>query len=431
EHAALALGEIGALEVTLCRRLFPVGIHSLALRGQCQRIDERMLRRDHHVGCAEDRVGTGREYLQVAERRVLEREKQFGALTASDPRLLHAFRGVGPVEILQAGEQPVGVSGNPQHPLAKCAAFDGMAAHLGLAVNDLLIGEHRLERGAPPDRALVDVREPAAEKLKKDPLRPAEVLRISRVDLALPVVGEPERLDLSPKIGDIRLRVGGWMRAGFHGMLLGRKSEGVPAHRMQHIKAAGALVARENVGRGVPLRMTDVQTRARRVGEHIEHVVLRFAATGVGAERMVFLPEGLPVRFDRRKVVVFAMRCHRRKPATLRHSPTRSIPLLFLAAWLVIPMASTTSAAMSGGFQRLMEAVVRIDVREVAYEAGSRRFSSGVGSGVIMSKDGYILTNAHVASPRAVDINITLANLERVGARLVGWDHWTDLALLQ
>lgn len=78
-----------------------------------------------------------------------------------------------------------------------------------------------------------------------------------------------------------------------------------------------------------------------------------------------------------------------------------------------------------------MEAVVRIDVREVAYEAGSRRFSSGVGSGVIMSKDGYILTNAHVASPRAVDINITLANLERVGARLVGWDHWTDLALLQ
>ncbi|MEI6862582.1 MAG: trypsin-like peptidase domain-containing protein, partial [Verrucomicrobiota bacterium] len=29
------------------------------------------------------------------------------------------------------------------------------------------------------------------------------------------------------------------------------------------------------------------------------------------------------------------------------------------------------------------------------------------------------------------NINITLANLERVNARLVGWDHWTDLALLQ
>src|SRR5690606_41976517 len=137
----------------------------------------------------------------------------------------------------------------------------------------------------------------------------------------------------------------------------------------------------------VPRRLTVVKARARRVGDDTEHVVLRFAATGVGAQRMVSLPDGLPVRFDRRKVVVFAMRCHRGKPATLRHSPTRSIPLLFLAAWLVIPMASTTSAAMSGGFQRLMKAVVRIDVREVAYEAGSRRFSSGVGSGVIMSKD--------------------------------------------
>lgn len=86
---------------------------------------------------------------------------------------------------------------------------------------------------------------------------------------------------------------------------------------------------------------------------------------------------------------------------------------------------------MSRGFQRLLDAVVRIDVREVAYEDGARRFTSGVGSGVILSKDGLILTNAHVASPRAVELNITLANLERVSATLVGWDHWTDLALLR
>ncbi len=62
---------------------------------------------------------------------------------------------------------------------------------------------------------------------------------------------------------------------------------------------------------------------------------------------------------------------------------------------------------------------------------GAKRFSAGIGSGVILSADGLILTNAHVASPRAVEINITLANLEVVGAKLVGWDHWTDLALLR
>jgi serine protease Do len=60
-----------------------------------------------------------------------------------------------------------------------------------------------------------------------------------------------------------------------------------------------------------------------------------------------------------------------------------------------------------------------------------KRFSAGVGSGVIVSADGLILTNAHVASPQAVEINITLASLERIGAKLVGWDHWTDLALLR
>lgn len=94
---------------------------------------------------------------------------------------------------------------------------------------------------------------------------------------------------------------------------------------------------------------------------------------------------------------------------------------------VIIPARAETDE----GFRQLLDAVVRIDVREYAYEAGSKRFQSGVGSGVIVSEDGLILTNAHVVGLRAVEINVTLANLERVGAELVGWDHWTDLALLR
>jgi len=86
---------------------------------------------------------------------------------------------------------------------------------------------------------------------------------------------------------------------------------------------------------------------------------------------------------------------------------------------------------MSRGFNQLLDAVVRIDVRELAFEAGARRFESSIGSGVILSDDGLVLTNAHVASPRAVELSVTLASLERVNAKLVGWDHWTDLALLR
>jgi len=105
----------------------------------------------------------------------------------------------------------------------------------------------------------------------------------------------------------------------------------------------------------------------------------------------------------------------------------RLLPLVFALVAMPIP----AFADMSRGFRQLLDAVVRIDVREYAIEAGSKRFTSGVGSGVIVSQDGMILTNAHVVGKRAVEINVTLANLERVSARLVGWDHWTDLALIQ
>ena len=116
------------------------------------------------------------------------------------------------------------------------------------------------------------------------------------------------------------------------------------------------------------------------------------------------------------------------KHSTVNLSIARSIFAFALAAGLAI---SSSHAAMSKGFNQLLDAVVRIDVREVAFESGARRYASSIGSGVILSADGLVLTNAHVASPRAVELSITLANLERVSAKLVGWDHWTDLALLR
>jgi serine protease Do len=104
-----------------------------------------------------------------------------------------------------------------------------------------------------------------------------------------------------------------------------------------------------------------------------------------------------------------------------------SLPALLALAGA--PLAAR--AAVSRGFTQLLDAVVRIDVQETAFDQGTRRVEASIGSGVVLSADGLVLTNAHVASFQAVEINITLANLERVGARLVGWDHWTDLALLR
>lgn len=122
-------------------------------------------------------------------------------------------------------------------------------------------------------------------------------------------------------------------------------------------------------------------------------------------------------------------------PPLLKRFSARSITthLRFGLAGFLASIASVTAygAGMSRGFNQLLGAVVRIDVREVVFDGGTRRYSAGIGSGVILSADGLVLTNAHVASPRAIELSVTLANLERVGATLVGWDHWTDLAVLR
>ena len=121
------------------------------------------------------------------------------------------------------------------------------------------------------------------------------------------------------------------------------------------------------------------------------------------------------------------------KSVTLRPAlrPSTLLNGILLGAALCLAAAVPAQAAVSRGFNRLLDAVVRIDVRELAFEEGARRLTSGIGSGVIIGKDGLILTNAHVVSPRAVEISVTLSSLERVGATLVGWDHWTDLAVIR
>jgi serine protease Do len=102
-----------------------------------------------------------------------------------------------------------------------------------------------------------------------------------------------------------------------------------------------------------------------------------------------------------------------------------------LGAALLCAGSVRAEGSMSRGFNRLLDAVVRIDVREITFEDGAQRFTGGIGSGVIISQDGLILTNAHVVSPQAVEVSVTLSSLEHVSARLVGWDHWTDLAVIR
>ncbi|HVT88148.1 MAG TPA: trypsin-like peptidase domain-containing protein [Tepidisphaeraceae bacterium] len=80
--------------------------------------------------------------------------------------------------------------------------------------------------------------------------------------------------------------------------------------------------------------------------------------------------------------------------------------------------------------EKVFPAVVRIDVAQEIYSEGKRNLRRGIGSGVIIDDQGHILTNFHVAG-RAAELYVTLANKERVAAKLIGDDHWTDVAVIQ
>ncbi|WP_343329530.1 S1C family serine protease [Polaribacter staleyi] len=62
---------------------------------------------------------------------------------------------------------------------------------------------------------------------------------------------------------------------------------------------------------------------------------------------------------------------------------------------------------------------------------GGRQYEQvGTGSGVIISQDGYIVTNNHVIDG-AADLEITLNNKQKYKARLIGTDKENDIALLK
>jgi serine protease Do len=63
--------------------------------------------------------------------------------------------------------------------------------------------------------------------------------------------------------------------------------------------------------------------------------------------------------------------------------------------------------------------------------APRNRVSQSLGSGVIVSSDGYILTNNHVVGDARAQVSVVMADKRELKAKIIGTDEWTDLALLK
>jgi serine protease Do len=135
---------------------------------------------------------------------------------------------------------------------------------------------------------------------------------------------------------------------------------------------------------------------------------------------------------------------------------SRSVPEFMNTA-----QAATTEAGPLVSFapvvKRAMPAVVNISSSKVVKEQASpggggmfddpffRQFFGGrmpqqqqprsqratsLGSGVVVSPDGYILTNNHVVDG-ATDVKVSFANKEEYPAKVIGTDKYTDVAVLK
>jgi serine protease Do len=106
---------------------------------------------------------------------------------------------------------------------------------------------------------------------------------------------------------------------------------------------------------------------------------------------------------------------------------------LALLATLVLPTvaaAQPCAEPLAAVFERVSPAVVSIQAMKINKAKPQRRFETIVGSGVIIDKDGQILTNAHVVDG-AASLSVTLDSGNKTPARIVGLDPVLDLALLR
>jgi S1-C subfamily serine protease len=107
--------------------------------------------------------------------------------------------------------------------------------------------------------------------------------------------------------------------------------------------------------------------------------------------------------------------------------------LLLLVLFLVGPAAAaaeTCTEPLTAVFERVSPSVVSIQAMKINKAKPQRRFETVVGSGVIIDKDGQIVTNAHVVDG-AASLSVTLDSGNRVTARILGLDPVLDVALLR
>ena len=222
----------------------------------------------------------------------LERDAQ--PFRPADPVRLHQADFFWPaVQRAERVEQFLGVIGDPEEPLRQPALFDRRARPPAAPVDHLFVGQNRLVDRVPVDPAFALVDQPGGDEIEKHFLFVAVIIGVAGGDFTGPVNRQAHHLELAPHGVDIGVGPFGGMDFLFHRRVFRRHAKRVPAHRVQHVEAARALVARDHVAHRVVADVAHVNP-ARRIGKHFQHVIFRPAGRFLGGETLTVFPGGLP-----------------------------------------------------------------------------------------------------------------------------------------
>jgi len=100
------------------------------------------------------------------------------------------------------------------------------------------------------------------------------------------------------------------------------------------------------------------------------------------------------------------------------------------SAQAVSPPSAEDAAAVEAALAKVGPSLVRIHVVSIDYQDGRELKREASGSGTIISADGHVVTNHHVAGKTRA-IRCTLASREEIPAELVGTDPLSDIAILK
>lgn len=93
-------------------------------------------------------------------------------------------------------------------------------------------------------------------------------------------------------------------------------------------------------------------------------------------------------------------------------------------------MPDTVRAAVESAISEVKPALVRLHVVYTEYSQGREMKYEASGSGVVITEEGHIVTNHHVAG-HATQVMCTFANKEEFEAELVGTDALTDISVVK